>query len=221
MPTVVVGRLDPAGFPLSRTLDAFADVEFEVERVVLNGDTLTALVWAYAPDHAALEAALEDDPSVGDHVRMADLDSAGLYRMEWVRDLSFLQFVLREAKATILDGFGTRRRWRLCLAYPDHEGIKETDTFCQSRDLEFDVSQVQTVPDGPIDRYGLSAEQYEALSTAWRLGYFDVPRKVDLQDVADEIGISHQAASERLRRGHETVIRELLGMTAREQVHTG
>lgn len=219
MPTVVTATLEPDGFPLSRTLGDSGDVECECDRVVTSVDTVRALMWLYTPEAVAVEELLDADPSVGEYVLMTEVADGVLYRQEWVRDIAFLQHVMRDAKATVLDAYGTGQGWRLCLTYPNHEGVRSTRAFAESRDLTFQVTNVRSIPDGPLDRFGLTTQQYEALYEAWRLGYFDVPRSVDLQRVAAELGISQQAASERLRRGHETLVREFLGTAVREYVH--
>lgn len=55
----------------------------------------------------------------------------------------------------------------------------------------------------------LTDKQREMMQTASDMGYFEVPREVGLAAVADEIGISSQAASERLRRGQHKLFGEL------------
>lgn len=46
-------------------------------------------------------------------------------------------------------------------------------------------------------------------------GYFSVPRGTKLDEIADQLGITKQAASERVRRGTETVLRKsLIGLAA-------
>lgn len=52
--------------------------------------------------------------------------------------------------------------------------------------------------------------QYTALTQACQHGYFKIPRELDLDDLAAMMNISHQALSERLRRGHETLIKTTL-----------
>ena len=48
-------------------------------------------------------------------------------------------------------------------------------------------------------------------------GYFSVPRGTTLEEIAEEAGITRQAASERVRRGAETVLRKsLIGLLARD-----
>jgi predicted DNA binding protein len=60
----------------------------------------------------------------------------------------------------------------------------------------------------PSDRFGLTDEQYEAM--ACETGSVDVPRATDLDELAAELDISHQAFSERLRWGTEMLIEEAL-----------
>ena len=62
----------------------------------------------------------------------------------------------------------------------------------------------------PSDRFGLTDEQYEALTMACETGSVDVPRATDLDELAAELDISHQALSERFRRGTEMLIEEAL-----------
>ncbi|PSG97230.1 hypothetical protein BRD56_06095 [Thermoplasmatales archaeon SW_10_69_26] len=47
----------------------------------------------------------------------------------------------------------------------------------------------------------LTTEQHRAIGTAFEEGYFDVPRRVRLADLAERLGTSTSALSETLRRG--------------------
>lgn len=42
------------------------------------------------------------------------------------------------------------------------------------------------------------------------MGYFGISRDASIEDVADELDISSQAASERLRRGTGNLVRDVL-----------
>ncbi|MFP4695916.1 helix-turn-helix domain-containing protein [Thiohalospira sp.] len=59
-------------------------------------------------------------------------------------------------------------------------------------------------------RFGLSQEQREALLLGLRRGYFDTPSDATLAEIADELGISQQATSDRIRRGTKRVLAEAL-----------
>ena len=56
----------------------------------------------------------------------------------------------------------------------------------------------------------MTPEQFEALVAAVRNDYFAVPRGIPLAELAEGLGISTQAASKRLRRGHERLVRNAL-----------
>jgi hypothetical protein len=47
----------------------------------------------------------------------------------------------------------------------------------------------------------LTASQERAIGTAFVLGYFDIPRRAQLKDVAKALGVSRAAVMENLRRG--------------------
>jgi len=49
----------------------------------------------------------------------------------------------------------------------------------------------------------LTDKQLEVLNAALEHGYYECPRETQLKELADEIGISHQALSERMRRANK------------------
>ena len=55
----------------------------------------------------------------------------------------------------------------------------------------------------------LTDRQYEAVETATRMGYYDVPRTVALVAVADELGVAEATASELLRRAEANLMGRL------------
>ncbi|MDS0258540.1 helix-turn-helix domain-containing protein [Haloarcula sp. S1CR25-12] len=56
----------------------------------------------------------------------------------------------------------------------------------------------------------LTRKQRETLQVAARKGYFDVPRRCSLDDLADHFDRSGQAISERLRRASEALVTDQL-----------
>ena len=50
-----------------------------------------------------------------------------------------------------------------------------------------------------------------ALGAALAAGYFETPRRTDLEALAEEFDISEQALSERLRRGVAAVLESTIG----------
>jgi hypothetical protein len=57
---------------------------------------------------------------------------------------------------------------------------------------------------------GVTPEQREALVAALEAGFYEAPQGATMAEVADTIGISQQALSERLRRAHGNLLSNVL-----------
>ncbi|ELZ07755.1 bacterio-opsin activator HTH domain-containing protein [Natrinema thermotolerans DSM 11552] len=106
-------------------------------------------------------------------------------------------------------------RIRVTVTVTDDESIE------QLIDCVDDVVDARTVDDRTTDQQGrpeslqldvreLTPKQWEALELAGKGGYFDRPRGVDLETLADELAISKSAVSQRLRAAESTLIRAVL-----------
>jgi len=60
---------------------------------------------------------------------------------------------------------------------------------------------------------GLTDRQREAIRTAYEMGYFDIPRRASLEDIAAALDISSSSLSERLRRAQTQLIEETVAPT--------
>jgi Predicted DNA binding protein len=56
----------------------------------------------------------------------------------------------------------------------------------------------------------LTDTQREALVLAYERGYFNSPRESSLEAIGEELGITQQSLSSRLRRGHRRLIENTL-----------
>ena len=218
MPTIVVANIPAEEFALRESLQAVPDLAVESQRVVEKGETLVMpLMWVRGADGETVQAALADDSSVHSASRIASYENESLYHMEWKRGVELAVQIMTEGESVILDLYGTSDGWRLRSMFPDRDTLSRTVEFCKNNGLGFDVRRVREMNVVPSGRWGLTDEQYEALRVAWDAGYFGVPREADLGDVADRLDISHQALSERLRRGHTNLIKETIGVGAPEK----
>ena len=134
-------------------------------------------------------------------------DRVGLVTVEPAR--LFLNFLMN-GEATLLDADGRHDRWHLRVLYPDREHFAGPYELATENGLTFDIKSIRELEGEPAGRYGLSDEQYRALVLAFERGYFEVPRKADLSDLAKKLDISHQALSERLRRGTGALVEATL-----------
>lgn len=211
MVTIVRGTIPAEEFALDTTTDRLDDVSFETERVVRSGDdAIMPLMWVRGVDRDTIERAFEEDRTVNEVTLLADFGDELLYRMEWIDHIHLLLQMLTNSHATILDAYGRGDKWQIRVLYPDREGFSETHEFCEEHGMTFDVDSIRELEGQPSGRFGLTADQYQALVTAVEEGYFSVPRDMTLQELADKFDVSHQALSERLRRGTEALVEDAL-----------
>ncbi|WP_049999289.1 helix-turn-helix domain-containing protein [Halococcus sediminicola] len=209
MASIVRGTIPAEEFALYDASSSLENVEYEVERVVESAEgVVMPLVWIRGSDTEAITDAFATDSSVRDLSLLAEFDDELLYRMEWTEDVAVVIQMLTNSEATIMDAYGKDGWWTLRVLYPIREAVSKTVEFCREEGLTFDIEMIREMEGEPAGRYGLTDNQYEALRVASELGYFKVPREIDMNELAEELDISHQALSERLRRAYDTLVED-------------
>lgn len=211
MATIVKGSLPADEFALYECLSTLPDVEFEVEQIVESGEEVVMpLLWVRGADPDVIEEAFEIDPSVRDPSLLIEIEGEQLYRMEWVGKVQLVLQMLTNSQATVMDAYGADEAWYLRVLYPTRESLSKTSDYCNANGLTFDVRMIRELEGEPAGRYGLSEGQYDVLTEAAERGFYEVPREITLEELADEFDISHQALSERMRRGTLALIEDAL-----------
>jgi predicted DNA binding protein len=208
MATIAEINLPADEFALSHTLDTLSDVEFEVERIVAHDpDSIMPYIWVTSANPTELEQVLANDTSIDAIKNLAQPeDGQVLYQMEWIASIETLVHILVEEEGTILAAEGRQDGWNMRILVPDREALSRTYEFCEENDLSLELQRVYDVSQGKEGRFGLTEAQATVITTAYDNGFYNVPRGISLTDLADIIEISHQALSERLRRGHQTLV---------------
>lgn len=198
-------------FALAHTLDVVSDVHFECERIIKGGDDVVMpLLWARNVEKAELEDAFADDPSVDNVRQLAEFDDELLYRMDWVARVELLLNMITNSEATILDAYGKHDKWNLRVMFPTRDRFSMTHEFCEDHGLTYDVDSIREMEGKPAARFGLTDEQYQALVFATKEGYYSVPQERTLNELADQLDITHQALSERLHRAIDSLVEDTL-----------
>jgi len=212
MSTMVEATLPGDQFALHETLEEINGAEFEVVRMVAHGDDrVMPFIWATAEDFESLSEAIRDDPSTENVEVLSRLDGEYLLRMDWMAHIRVILYILLEEEATILDAYGKNDTWQFRILFPEHDSVSATYDFCEEYGIDLDLERIYQLS-GSFRRgqFGLTEDQYQTLTDAYERGYYEVPRETNLEELADGLDVSHQALSERLRRGHGTLIANAL-----------
>lgn len=211
MGTVVDATVRSEQFVLDDTLDRLPAAEFEALPV---GSPAAATVMPFlrvdAPASVALEAVLSADATTQTVERLSRDDRVRVFRIRW-RSPGPAVVAALVSNGVLLKARGQKSRWAFRLLFTDRDDVSATVDACRERDVDLTITRVVGDTEA-VSRDGdlLSEKQYQALSLAFDRGYFAVPRRITLETLADEVGVSHQALSERLRRGQQVVLSELL-----------
>jgi predicted DNA binding protein len=188
-------------------------------RIVLEQESATSegpvrlLFWAEGPDFEAFEAAMEADPTVTDVTCLARTDATHLYRArltEQGMEVTTMNLWM-ELDIVLLHATRSVNGWEVRMRFPDRDALGEFRAYCDDHDLDFKVLALYSTDDTqPVGRFGVTEPQRDTLLAAVESGYFSIPRESSLAELADQLGLSSQATSERLRRGTEALVRNTL-----------
>ncbi|WP_254274425.1 helix-turn-helix domain-containing protein [Haloarcula marina] len=206
MSTILKASVPAEQFALAATFEAVPAVEFDVVRLVPRGpERVIPLLWATNADTESVHAAMADDPSATDVRLVSERTDTSLFQMHWTERIRFVTDVLSAENGVILSARGTSSEWTFRLLFPERQSVSATYEACDECDI--DIRQIRPLDTDPsVDRVRLTDEQVATVRTAVDNGYYAVPQETKLQDLASELGVSHQAVSERLRRGHRALV---------------
>ncbi len=197
-------------FPLGTIFENLPGVTVELERLVPHETLTIPYFWVRGAETGAIETEFEPHAGVTD-IRLVDsVEDEHLMRAEWVREYDGLLTALSETNLTVLSGVGTVDGWRFEVRGDTQDAITEFRTRYQEHSISIDISMVHALHPLQGERFELTETQREALVLAFERGYFDTPREATLTEIADELGITQQSLSSRLRRGHRRLISETL-----------
>jgi len=199
------------GFAFREAFRAEPDMIVEIERTVGADELLTPYLWVSNVSPDEFEAAASEDSTLADVERLEEFDDATLYRTNWTREIHALVHALTAVGAPIVGAQGSDREWTLRIRFDDRECLDAFTQHLDDRGVSFELRQLYEITHPRSGtQYGLTPKQTEAITTAWDMGYFDLPREATMQEVADDLGIAPQSFSDRLRRAEHTLIKNAL-----------
>lgn len=199
-------------FAFGRTLSDLPGSRVELEKVVPTDASVVPFLWVSCDDYVDFERRVEESEQVLDLTQLDRLDDVALYRLDWREEPHDLLLGLAQTDGTILEAYGGGDGWEFRIRFRNHDGVSQFYNFCMEHDITIHIDRSYTLSERTEfgHRFGLSQEQREALVLGLEQGYFDTPARAGLSDVAEELGISPQATSNRIRRGVKSVLDDVL-----------
>lgn len=197
-------------FPLGTVFSNLPDVTVELERIIPDETRIVPYFWVRGADAVDMEAAFDAHEGTVSVTFIDSVEDEFLMRAEWDNEYYGVLSALAEANVTVLSGVGTKEGWRFEVRSESREGISAFRDSCQDHDLPIEITAVHALLPVHGAGFDLTDPQREALVAAYEGGYFDSPRSASLADIADDLDITQQSLSSRLRRGHGRLVANTL-----------
>ncbi len=216
--TVSVDRFELGGLIAERDgLDA------ELERIIPTEHGVIPYVWVTGTQENldTLAESLAQSETVSSVTVLDDLAVNGsektqrLFRIDWVLpELDIIKGIIN-ADGVILEGQSLEDYWVIRFRFPDHEHVAEFYQYLADQEItDFQIDSIYELQARSErgDQFDLTADQREAITLAAQRGYFSTPREVTLSELGDELDITEQAFSQRLRAATEKIILSALNI---------
>lgn len=188
-------------FALGRIVGRCPDATVELDRIVPTDGRVCPYLWVTTHDHSQFREAVEGDHSV-ESLRLVEKEGdVALYHFDWQPESGAFLDCVSQSDAAVLDAKGTSTRWQFTLRFDTHDHVRQFQEGCANRDIQLSIDAVTSGSVGDSPNELLSPCQRETIELALQRGYFDVPRRTTMVQLADELDISDQAVSARIRRG--------------------
>ncbi|EMA01368.1 hypothetical protein SAMN05443574_1127 [Haloarcula vallismortis] len=199
---------------LTDAIESSPGVTVRPEQMVGDGTSTFLVIEAAGETLDQFETALERDSTVCDPLVLDWTETSRVYRVEVADSAVRVTDSLVRAGGRALDIEGTGGQWLVHAQFRSRAALSQFRSECSERDITFRLDRLYwTSGEANAGACGLTADQQVALETAHREGYFDVPRGISQAELADELGISPSAMSQRIRRGMDQVVGAELGLS--------
>jgi len=210
MPTLVKANVPTDQFALADTFALVPDATFDAVRLVSQGaNQVVPLLLVTGADTSDVLDALETDETTAAVETVSERNHRSLFRMRWTANVEFLTRALVDDGGSIIRAYGTRDGWVFWILFPERETVSTTYDACDGYDVA--IEQIRSLDGMPSPGgFHLTDTQLETLKAAVESGYYGIPRETTLEELAADLDVSHQALSERLRRGHRALIESVI-----------
>lgn len=215
-------NIDCEALPLAGVAATVPDATLTLDMQFNHGNRPLFLVTVKGGSQAAIEKAFTDAHDVGDWTRIGRAGETRRYQIlpalsledqlgEHLDDLDGLE-ALATVDAIIVRIDVVAGGWRQTGWFADRDAFSAFSSFWQ-QNATFRLHRLTRDGESEPPGDGLTDRQDEALRIAYERGYFDIPRRASLEDVAEELGVTPSSVSERLRRAQTQLIEETVATT--------
>ena len=194
-------------FPLAAVFVDFPGAQIELDRVVPTNDAIVPYFWVADAGVTDIGMSTVSHPGIND-IRVIDTaEDNAFIRIDWDFGYESVLTAILETDAELISAIGKQEQWTFDIRGDDQQAVADFRSYCHDHDIPLELTQLHALSPLRSGReYDLTDAQREALTLAYARGYYDSPREVPQQALADALGITRQAVASRLQRGTRRLI---------------
>jgi len=211
-------QLDHEAIALEYAFEQLPELAIEAERIAAHSNEWTMpCLWTSGAESTSIREAFEGDPSVETIVDETEFGDEIYYQVEWSDDVQKRINSYIDKQGAILRAAVTPDGWKVRTRFANRNQFDRFRNTLTERGYSYSLLEL-TEPDEPrVGVTDLTPRQRESLVAAWENGYFEIPREISSNELAGELGISHQTLSELLRRGMNKLVKSQLVTPAQQR----
>ena len=199
--------LTHADIALTQATADVPGVTVRPEQGVADGSETLLVFTVHGDELDAFEQTLESSAAVSDLIHLSNNSDGRCYRATLGGEVLTISTMLTRIGVRVLDVVGSEGDWDVRAQFRSRETFLQFRNYCSAHDISFRLHRLSWDDGGSDWRLsGLTPEQWDALRQAHEAGYFNVPREITQSELADRLGISPSAVSQRLRRATSQLI---------------
>jgi predicted DNA binding protein len=175
-------------------------------------DPETGLFFFFVENESeSVESAFERDDTVAEWQTVANSESGSVYQLQHTPETILLSPKTFELGGLMREATSNATGWTVRLQFTNREALSELWEFCESEGISFELQRMfRHQPWDVSNLTALTDPQLNTLLTAYEEGYFNEPREISLEGLAEILDISPTAVGGRIRRGTAALIKTTL-----------
>ncbi|MFC4544570.1 helix-turn-helix domain-containing protein [Halosolutus amylolyticus] len=192
--------------PLGPTIERCPGVTFRYEYGTTVDGRRLHFVSAFSDEYETIENAIAADPTVADRTRVATFENRTIYRVTVETDLEIVPHQCAAHGVFVFSVTSGQKGWITRVHLPDRDALTAFQACCRDQGISFRMTQLYDSSVSDDRTYFLTERQRDILTMAYYAGYYEIPREITQDDLADRLEISDSAVSQRLRRAVSELI---------------
>ena len=204
--------IDADDFDFGRTLKATTTRIDLTQFVPIDGQFIPYFWKVHDGNIEAFEQSVRNSPVVESLTNLDGRVNATLYQIQWTDSIDGFLDALRiheilVEKANTIRG----ESWEFRVRAQSQKALSAFQDTCSEQRIHLDIRRAVKNPEEYHEGLmGVTAKQHDALALALEEGYFDIPREITLEELAEMVSISRQSFARRLQRAHKSIATNLL-----------